>query len=197
MRGNQLYSQWPTAASGSIPACAGEPDRQRHAVGLRRVYPRVCGGTFDVAVFYTPLRGLSPRVRGNLPIYGQWCWTKGSIPACAGEPGSLTCPPPQLRVYPRVCGGTLRDQRFMRLWEGLSPRVRGNLAILGLHQTHLGSIPACAGEPAKGEDNRRGHGVYPRVCGGTVFGLTARTTTSGLSPRVRGNRRLRPRRLPP
>ena len=36
--------------------------------------------------------------------------------------------------------------------------------------------------------------VYPRVCGGTLFGVIALLSYSGLSPRVRGNlARQRPR----
>ena len=33
------------ACDGSIPACAGEPTCQGRGGRLRRVYPRVCGGT--------------------------------------------------------------------------------------------------------------------------------------------------------
>ena len=29
-------------------------------------------------------------------------------------------------VYPRVCGGTVRDMATAPAWAGLSPRVRGN-----------------------------------------------------------------------
>ena len=50
-----------------------------------------------------------------------------------------------------------------------------------------GSIPACAGEPARGGGARAGAGVYPRVCGGTLLPLCTTPATRGLSPRVRGN----------
>ena len=30
---------------GSIPACAGEPEAMAIPMEIRRVYPRVCGGT--------------------------------------------------------------------------------------------------------------------------------------------------------
>ena len=110
----------------SIPACAGEPS---------------CPG---------PCRpisgGLSPRVRGNLvqrqedagmagsipacawePSTHCWrCSAVGSIPACAGEPLAAPALISRIRVYPRVCGGTLRDSQRMLVAEGLSPRVRGN-----------------------------------------------------------------------
>ena len=70
-------------------------------------------------------------------------------------------------VYPRVCGGTgLRDEDVRTFWglsprvrgnppnvadvslmPGLSPRVRGNLPAAACSPAHVGSIPACAGEP--------------------------------------------------
>ena len=85
--------------------------------------------------------------------------------------------------------------------EGLSPRVRGNLPCFASYVTVIGSIPACAGEPANEIFGRGNWGVYPRVCGGTsparfgrVYPRVCGGTTSliawgsaGLSPRVRGN----------
>ena len=52
--------------------------------------------------------------------------------------------------------------------DGLSPRVRGNLAheneVEGLH----GSIPARAGEPVTVGYIVYSREVYPRACGGTI-----------------------------
>ena len=70
---------------------------------------------------------------------------------------------------------------------GLSPRVRGNLRGETLYWTGLGSIPACAGEPVMRPSSPSSSEVYPRVCGGTAAGLSHRSRSSGLSPRVRGN----------
>ena len=71
---------------GSIPACAGEPTDSTSGCTMRRVYPRVCGGTTLSAVMRSVLSGLSPRVRGN-PVFRLNCAIgSGSIPACAGEP---------------------------------------------------------------------------------------------------------------
>ena len=58
----------------------------RYGVQQGGVYPRVCGGTKCAGVSIPQLRGLSPRVRGNLSTQlPQWA-SVGSIPACAGEP---------------------------------------------------------------------------------------------------------------
>ena len=108
----------------SIPACAGEPTGTCITRRLMRVYPRVCGGTGGHATDQervvrsipacagepataTPgpgaMSGLSPRVRGNLSL---------------SAPASLP-----LRVYPRVCGGTL-EIRHCRHSLSLSRSVR-------------------------------------------------------------------------
>ena len=50
----------------SIPACAGEPWATAWWMCPAWVYPRVCGGTRDVAEEVRSKIGLSPRVRGNL-----------------------------------------------------------------------------------------------------------------------------------
>ena len=71
----------------------------------------------------------------------------GSIPACAGEPICQRFSSPAWGVYPRVCGGTDDTKYQYELAAGLSPRVRGN-PPQGLGTVvHIGSIPACAGEP--------------------------------------------------
>jgi len=51
----------------------------------------------------------------------------------------------------------------------------------------IGSIPACAGEPAPVGIPRRPAWVYPRVRGGAVHGLYAAINAAGLSPRARGS----------
>ena len=148
VRGN--LGAWPDGDGrrGSIPACAGEPPLDWCGRRRPRVYPRVCGGTphsVDAALYYD---GLSPRVRGNQRRPGSIGLTGRSIPACAGEPNEIRQWASLLWVYPRVCGGTSRDEFLGHSCSGLSPRVRGNpVGDLGSHRC-LRSIPACAGEPA-------------------------------------------------
>ena len=129
VRGNLADPAGPRRPPGSIPACAGEPAFGRGKIFLFWVYPRVCGGTLRTEHGGITMKGLSPRVRGNLLQSRQPLNRPRSIPACAGEPtdGSGRCR--HDKVYPRVCGGTgwITD-----CWSG-PPR----------------SIPACAGEPVK------------------------------------------------
>ena len=88
-----------------------------------------------------------------------------------------------------MCGGTSGSTRFAMVCSGLSPRVRGNRRRYNLGCRCLGSIPACAGEPSKRGTSTAAPSVYPRVCGGTQRSPVWWFSLSGLSPRVRGNRK--------
>ena len=176
-----------TLSVRSIPACAGEPNRNDLIEKYAEVYPRVCGGTGPRQSTPAPVNGLSPRVRGNLSQSNRFDCRCGSIPACAGEPIRrlrLPCPP---SVYPRVCGGTMIASRGSAAHSGLSPRVRGNRATFRPILQIVGSIPACAGEPIIVWSTAGVIGVYPRVCGGTLHAAPPDLRPRGLSPRVRGN----------
>ena len=98
------------------------------------------------------LQGLSPRVRGNLIRYtrGATAGHRGrSIPARAGEPGTVGCGALPASVDPRACGGTISGAIPDRAGPGLSPRVRGNLVEIQPFAQIEGSIPARAGEPGR------------------------------------------------
>ena len=117
-------------------------------------------------------------------------------------------------VYPRVCGGTGSnlDGRWSLMPTGLSPRVRGNPAgwpctaaadsgrvyprVCGGTATPLppertmGSIPACAGEPAGAVcATIRQNRSIPACAGEPHRRQWAPLSWRGLSPRVRGNPR--------
>ena len=91
-------------------------------------------------------------------------------------------------VYPRVCGGTRNNAPTWGTIAGLSPRVRGNLHRPDPACEERGSIPACAGEPSIALAPSAPLRFNPRVCGGTLSSVAPATTSTGLSPRVRGNR---------
>ena len=96
------------------------------------VYPRACGGTWrPTGRRKLPhLKGLSPRVRGNLGWFGAGLLVDGSIPARAGEPEYDASRMFFARVYPRACGGTSRRRPDASNYDGLSPRVRGNRVLM-------------------------------------------------------------------
>ncbi len=127
----------------------------------------MCGGTGGISRAQAPFQGLSPRVRGNRAESSEDFVAGGSIPACAGEPQSTLFAGGLQRVYPRVCGGTIVKWIKHEGIEGLSPRVRGNLALVSGLALGTGSIPACAGEPMASSARHWRFRVYPRVCGGT------------------------------
>ena len=189
VRGNRLQSDKFPVRLGSIPACAGEPLARARLGLILGVYPRVCGGTCRIPARRILRRGLSPRVRGNRTHRARRPCRTGSIPACAGEPGSRFASGWDSRVYPRVCGGTVSPVFVSNCRTGLSPRVRGNQLHFPTVNTPKRSIPACAGEPVGKELRWILFGVYPRVCGGTVLHEFSNPPVTGLSPRVRGNLR--------
>ena len=133
------------------------------------------------------MRGLSPRVRGNLKYVMHEMSAQGSIPASAGEPRASWAELNQNGVYPRECGGTVNAPLPRSAQSGLSPRVRGNRAGSGKGKAAAGSIPASAGEPGRWPAPARRWRVYPRECGGTSAISGGRGRCMGLSPRVRGN----------
>ena len=106
VRGNRGCRRLTRRRGGSIPACAGEPCLSERLISSATVYPRVCGGTVVTYRSVAIGSGLSPRVRGNLESTASHQDYPRSIPACAGEPGSVLPAYSEVRVYPRVCGGT-------------------------------------------------------------------------------------------
>ena len=134
--------------NGLSPRVRGNPHQPLPSVAGTGVYPRVCGGTVSAGDGGGEVAGLSPRVRGNLGLDPGVDGNRGSIPACAGEPLPLGTDAEYARVYPRVCGGTAYIRNACRRKGGLSPRVRGNPRRIALAPALIGSIPACAGEPA-------------------------------------------------
>ena len=207
--GNQLRRPRGYGVTRSIPACTGEPPYASTEAARVAVYPRVYGGTRErgpsaghssrsiPACTGEPHRraprpnlslGLSPRVRGNRLTGQSMTATCRSIPACTGEP--LVCCRIRrvIQVYPRVYGGTQRQQHHLVDSAGLSPRVRGNPGAIAkspdcirsiprvrgnrrpcygkVHAT--GSIPACTGEPPVRGSSVTAPSVYPRVYGGTL-----------------------------
>ena len=192
VRGHLSKAYEKAVSAGSIPACAGSPQRQRVRGGSGEVYPRVCGVTQPAAGVSVGLTGLSPRVRGH-PLENPVIVPRfGSIPACAGSPLALRSAVLHIRVYPRVCGVTGVPLRHVPPALGLSPRVRGHLALLLAFQQRKRSIPACAGSPAPKSRRQTRSRVYPRVCGVTMFNSIEEYNEAGLSPRVRGHRAIFP-----
>ena len=167
MRGNQIAGIIPPSPVRSIPAHAGKPTLQEKAACPAGVYPRPCGETDLITESDGSGRGLSPPMRGNpLPV-GIKAIKIRSIPAHAGKP-SDSLPSKRIPgVYPRPCGETRGWDIALVSREGLSPPMRGNHKMRGIHEMYLGSIPAHAGKPRADLSEANLSGVYPRPCGET------------------------------
>ena len=112
-----------------------------------KVYPRECGATVAVCASPSTMKGLSPRVRGNLNFRGPQGLPARSIPASAGQPRSGFGPAWGIPVYPRECGATVVQSCPGLPTTGLSPRVRGNPGMESFKAASTRSIPASAGQP--------------------------------------------------
>ena len=88
VRGNLRLLLLQALWLGPIPACAGQPLFLCASLGLSRAYPRVCGATSSSPTAIWKVKGLSPRVRGNLLARPHRCAMLGPIPACAGQPAT-------------------------------------------------------------------------------------------------------------
>ena len=186
-RGNRALAFFGGPGHGSIPACAGEPVRERRPKRLWRVYPRMRGGTGQQCFETCITQGLSPHARGNLFQHQGSSWNQGSIPACAGEPPGSGKGQLRAGVYPRMRGGTAAAAGGAGRGEGLSPHARGNLLMTVTSTCSSGSIPACAGEPRMTVFGSLKLRVYPRMRGGTSIWPGCMCGCSGLSPHARGN----------
>ena len=187
VRGNPRGTGACTGSGGTIPACTGEPTSSGTASCKPPDYPRVYGGTSSKPVGIATVTGLSPRVRGNPGGPPPGPGTRGTIPACTGEPGRQQVAVGRCRDYPRVYGGTRLTVVGWSYPEGLSPRVRGNLDRAGSRCASRRTIPACTGEPRYPAAWASTTADYPRVYGGTICTASLSRSDWGLSPRVRGN----------
>ena len=151
----------------SIPAHAGKPARPSDARSRWKVYPAHAGN---------PYRGLIA-----LSNYG-------SIPAHAGKPINSRMGGPTTKVYPRSCGETVCAALRTTPATGLSPLMRGNLYWRIPDKGAAGSIPAHAGKPTAPARSSEPGRVYPRSCGETSSYPWWRSSRTGLSPLMRGNR---------
>jgi len=91
----------------SISACAEVPHPAWTGPTRYSVYLRVCGGTGIAWINSTQAIGLSPRVRRYLARLRRRFSARGSISACAEVPARETHRLICIRVYLRVCGGTM------------------------------------------------------------------------------------------
>ena len=175
----------------SIPASAGQPAFHIATHAIPSVYPRECGAAlFHVDAQLAKL-GLSPRVRGSLTFDPCELTRLRSIPASAGQPKENGIGAGALPVYPRECGAAIAECWWGMAEAGLSPRVRGSRIMATNRIPKERSIPASAGQPHGIMSGSDTVWVYPRECGAATGSGVEADLYIGLSPRVRGSRRVR------
>ena len=187
-RGNRGAAPDPGAGQRSIPAWAGKPSAAAASFDVIGVHPRVGGETLPVLRIEREPKGPSPRGRGNQPYNRGMRTLTRSIPAWAGKPGNHDDTAHRIRVHPRVGGETQSRPIPVAVAMGPSPRGRGNRSARGTVPEQMRSIPAWAGKPQGGRNERGQIGVHPRVGGETLSKATSELAATGPSPRGRGNR---------
>ena len=190
VRGHQTATLKQCAKQGTIPAGAGTPGTTRRGENRLWDYPRGCGDTSMSRAARISPAGLSPRVRGHRTAFDVGFLAGGTIPAGAGTPQQAIGSATQIGDYPRGCGDTLALESVYVALQGLSPRVRGHHRRLANRSLPVGTIPAGAGTPSPNTARRPACRDYPRGCGDTLKDLNRHGSFLGLSPRVRGHRRL-------
>ena len=190
LRGNLLARRALQNSRRSIPALTGKPRQVRRRIGCDKVYPRAYGETSRCRSYRGGGGGLSPRLRGNRDRTAGGCLRGRSIPALTGKPRAADLTAGAAGVYPRAYGETRRRRPRRPTEAGLSPRLRGNQKYARQRAGSKRSIPALTGKPAGSSRRRANRRVYPRAYGETTSVAAALRAAKGLSPRLRGNRRL-------
>ena len=150
------------------------------------VYPRPCGEQTYYLRFATYDAGLSPPVRGTVKSRQDVSLPCRFIPARAGNRWPAATLRPPRSVYPRPCGEQEAANRLARIFDGLSPPVRGTaFGDAGLAPDER-FIPARAGNRRGWPTSAPGTAVYPRPCGEQRFHRCECAGSCGLSPPVRG-----------
>ena len=168
MRGKPSWNAQSVETLRSIPARAGETLYLNAEAEVAQVYPRPCGGNGTSSSSCTTGKGLSPPVRGKRIHRSAVAWSRGSIPARAGETRRSRMDISRMKVYPRPCGGNAPGGGSAMGVSGLSPPVRGKQSPCHHPRLHRGSIPARAGETPRPLFEPLCKRVYPRPCGGNL-----------------------------
>ena len=195
VRGKPVSRRSMTWERGLIPARAGKTSRPRRSRTCGTAHPRACGENQGRHDRLSEARGSSPRVRGKRFGHLVEVLDAGLIPARAGKTSVRTAMAAFFRAHPRACGENTSTPTGWINPRGSSPRVRGKLLVVGAAVVIAGLIPARAGKTFAGRGRRRALRAHPRACGENAVRLSFSPKTSGSSPRVRGKRPPRPRRV--
>ena len=146
MRGKLDLAEVSPAVQRNIPAYAGKTEAVDSAKCGQGEHPRVCGENDQVEELLQSGQGTSPRMRGKRRHTTCDFATWRNIPAYAGKTAIVALVYAVAQEHPRVCGEN-QGRRAGTLEElGTSPRMRGKLELLKLHDDLSWNIPAYAGK---------------------------------------------------
>ena len=115
----------------------------------QRDHPRVCGEHRSVIALVSSSSGSSPRMRGTHSAVLADELPTGIIPAYAGNTFGGLCARLLRRDHPRVCGEHTSFTVPSFPMTGSSPRMRGTHILSQADTSHIGIIPAYAGNTLK------------------------------------------------
>ena len=186
VRGRPYVLPGAGAATGLIPAGAGQTGAYARGGILPGAHPRRCGADSVRPGLLVEVGGSSPQVRGRRS-WRAARWPRWRlIPAGAGQTrraGYRRC---RRWAHPRRCGADTPWTRPLLMRTGSSPQVRGRRHAPSSARPRRGLIPAGAGQTVGSGRVERSPRAHPRRCGAdpTLRSIFART--GGSSPQVRG-----------
>ncbi len=162
-----------TFEQGITPAHAGKSADSRVANYCVGDHPRACGEkllTERSALFHT---GSPPRMRGKDNAAAGDGLGSGITPAHAGKSGRFELATNYPRDHPRACGEKPSTQRWIELFGGSPPRMRGKVAKNNLISVPNGITPAHAGKRFRCRPCNIRRRDHPRACGEKLPASTA------------------------
>ena len=175
--------------------------------GTYTEYPRAYGENDSRRRHCNVIKGIPPRIRGQLPVLITQIESSRNTPACTGTTKSelkghwLKSEYPRLHGdnlhiseigawvpgIPRVHGDNDMEKFHTRLDEGIPPRTRGQQTlVLVAHHAH-GNTPACMGTTPSWDWTSRWRREYPRRYGASPSMSKSPLPSSGIPPQVRGD----------
>ena len=145
MRGTPGTQGRAVYADGIIPAHAGNTDGTAYRRPYRRDHPRTCGEHGHLTDQSIHDKGSSPHMRGTRSSHLIEIFSRGIIPAHAGNTLSPSRGRVLVRDHPRTCGEHTANSRYMSRLVGSSPHMRGTLVECDFFRGGHGIIPAHAG----------------------------------------------------
>ena len=187
-RGSPAIARSCRLITRSIPAHAGQPERDRLAARPTQVHPRSRGAAPLSAPALRAGWGPSPLTRGSRRADGAEVPLKRSIPAHAGQPSRAAAGSSCRWVHPRSRGAATSTREASSAVWGPSPLTRGSHTGQPGQQFSIRSIPAHAGQPMGVELTWAEYAVHPRSRGAAKALRMALQGAAGPSPLTRGSR---------